>query len=195
MADVSRAGKILITAVCGVLGACYLAALYLALNPNVSDDYRRYYIERSTKLTVFQEGKVARGLHEPVARLAFNDPAAGFNGWHPPQGSDRWSTGQRWSIGHTASVDFRLPAACNPKGVVAVFASYFRLEPRRIRIYLNGTAIVTYSPLENPWNLLVDMDSSLLKRGQSNSLTFQITDAGNGDLPGLAMALEAVEIY
>jgi hypothetical protein len=194
MADVSRAGKILITAVCGVLGACYLAVNHLALNPNVSDDYRRYYIERSTKLTFFQEGKVARGLHEPVARIAFNDPAAGFNGWHPPQ-DNRWGDSHRWSIGHTASVDFHLPAACNPKGVVAVFASYRRLEPRRIRIYLNGTATVTYSPLENHWNLLVDVDSSLLKRGQSNSLTFQITDAGNGDIPGLAMALEAVEIY
>jgi hypothetical protein len=191
VASISRAGKILSTVLCGILATCYFVVFYLMLKPHVSRGYRSYYIDRSTTLTPFQQEKADRELQDPVVKVAFDDPDARFTGWNPPEDGFNW----RWNADETASVEFQLPTDANPRGILAISACYPRHEQRQIHIYLNGMAIITYHSLNTPWDLLVDIDRSLLKPGQLNTLTFKFPDARPPDYVPLAVALQAVEIY
>ncbi len=193
MARVSRRARtVLVAASCIVLAGYYSLLTYLALNPAVSDGYRRYYIERSTPLTPFEQAKVANGLGEPVVRIAYDDAHARFTGWSLPEDGFRWNEGQ------SASLDFQVPTTANLRGVLLLSVIYVRHEARSVRLRLNGVTIGSYNSRRDPWDMLVHIDPSLLKPGQVNALSFEFPDARlpeNGDPRRLAMALQAVELY
>lgn len=88
-----------------VLGALYAYVLFLARNPNVSDAYRAYYVDRTSDLPVW--------LAEDRPNLM---PATVLDQRYPPQTAEvspiGWSNpepSQMWSLGQEAALYFVMP--------------------------------------------------------------------------------------
>lgn len=80
----------------GFLAAYYLCVLFLAFNPNVSDDYRQYYITRTSDLSPMEKKRLVP-LQTNVSHTHM-EKALVLEGWDTATDSGRWNKGEKAKI-------------------------------------------------------------------------------------------------
>lgn len=80
----------------GLLALYYLAVLFLAFNPNVSDDYRQYYISRTADLSPMEKKRLVPLRPDVIYSQLEN--ALILEGWGKKTKFLRWNTGEKARI-------------------------------------------------------------------------------------------------
>lgn len=114
------------------LGLCglYGYVLHLARNPEVTDAYRAYYIDRSSDVPVWL-AEVQPGNMKPLAvgkPYAHTSPDITLVGWSNAE------SGHVWTLGHQAMLFFLLPADVQPNQSYDLVLEGF---------YLGGEQLIT----------------------------------------------------
>lgn len=171
-----------------ILVSFYIYVLYLSLNPDVSDDYYQYYIEKSTDLSPYQQRVLERG--DPVFVIT---PFAGdyveFTGWSEARG------GNRWSLDDDAFIHFRLPDDKGVNGKIVISARYFSNQV--VSVLLNGVKLESYKA-SGEMEVTIEIQPHIFEPDDNNELHFLFSNPqqpGGGDQRKIAMGLAKISIY
>ena len=80
----------------GLLALYYLTVLFLAFNPNVSDDYRQYYISRTADLSPMEKKRLVP--LRPGVTYSPREKVLIFEGWEKNANLPHWNTGDKARI-------------------------------------------------------------------------------------------------
>jgi hypothetical protein len=80
----------------GLLALYYLYVLFLAFSPNVSDDYRQYYISRTSDLSPMEKKRLIP-LQANVPHT-HHEKSLVLEGWDTATDSGRWNKGEKAKI-------------------------------------------------------------------------------------------------
>lgn len=167
------------------LGCFYVVLAYLIFNPNVSPEYRDYYIERSTSISPTQMQRlqsVEIGVpyrHDDEAHLGFK------SGW---SGSERE---YRWSSRRSATIIFMVTAK-GPVQANVINLKFHLQSSQLVKIAINGRAVFIGLLSQSTESADLKLSSGTLRIGL-NSIDFELPDAQrprNGDSRILALALK-----
>ncbi|CAL1241604.1 hypothetical protein [Candidatus Methylocalor cossyra] len=171
-----------------LLGAYYLAVLAMALNPRVSEWYRRYYLSGETDLTPTAIARLAPIT--PGAVLSFRSEILGFDGWAAPKKA-------RWSLGTQPRIVFQVAEGDGRRLSGHLRLEFNTLGTQRVQIALNGTPIhdhtytcppqgesITFCPVTAD----IRFPPSLVMPGQ-NDLGFHLPDARLVPVDGRVLAI------
>lgn len=162
---------------------------YLVLNPQVSEEYRAYYITREADLSPYQRATL-RAI-QPGVMMTHETTQVAFDGWSVAEAS------HRWSLGRSASMVFLLDSQAAAEQIGELQLHFSTLGEQRVRIYLNGKQIYAESaPESGEVELIVPILEDVLEVGE-NVLRFELPDArpaGNGDTRALAVALKSINL-
>lgn len=167
------------------LGCFYMVLAYLTFNPNVSPDYRDYYIERSTDISPTQMQRlqpVEIGVpyrHDDEVHLGFK------SGW---SGSERE---YRWSSKRNATIIFMGTAKGGVQANV-IHLNFHLQSSQLVGISINGRTVFRGLLSQSTESAEVKLKSGTLRMGL-NSIDFELPDAQrprNGDSRLLALALK-----
>ncbi|XYJ11326.1 hypothetical protein ACSUZJ_04885 [Telluria sp. B2] len=113
----------------------YLFVFYLMTHPNVSADYRDYYILKSTDLTVKERARLS--AMQLGQEYAHKDAAIGFDKWSGPEEAYRWNDGKR------ARLVFRLDSDTVAHAPTRLVLSLMPHGTQRTGWRLNGNELGT----------------------------------------------------
>lgn len=117
------------------LGLYYVYVVSLVLRPVVSDEYRAYYIDKSTNIGI----RTSRNLHldslEPGQKETHTSPRLVFDNWWNPEESHRWSK-------ENSRIVFFLSDENLPRVSGKITVEYVIPVPEAVaRISLNGEVV------------------------------------------------------
>ncbi|WP_313706118.1 hypothetical protein [Massilia sp.] len=177
--------KAIVRAAIVLLAAFYLFLVYAVANPRVSQEYRDYYILKTTDLSIAQRQGLAP--LQPGRAYGHQEAALGFDGWSAPEPSHRWSNGKR------VRLIFRLDAA--GAGAHALVLHVAPLGTQAITWRLNGRQLAVRE-LDRETELRLAFEPGLLRAGE-NILEIDLPGAhspGSGDPRLLALAFKSLRI-
>jgi hypothetical protein len=178
MKKVTRLAIVLVLAFYGIV-------LYALAHTNVSDAYRDYYILRSNNLSIAERKRI-----QPIEEgrvYTFRDQAIGFDGWYMPQET------QRWNIGKSAKIVFRLDSARSADAPRAVVMRIAPWGSQKTVWRLNGEQIEARE-IGQETQLRLPLKNSLLRDGE-NFLQLDMPDArelGKGNPKLWAIAFKSM---
>ena len=177
---------ILLKTAAALLLAFYAGVAVLALNPDVSEAYRDYYIDGNLELSMAERQKLPPvKLHKAGTHLE-ND--IGLIGWAAPETEHRWTEGRR------AKIVFRVDASL-PDGIPgAIRMNVVPLGRQRLLWQLNSGAWYELT-IDTPQDCLLALAPEHMLPGE-NVLRLALPDAhlpGNGDTRTLAIAVREIE--
>ncbi len=169
----------------GALCAFYALVCYLALTPNVSDDYRAYYISRTSQISPSQK-RTMRPVC-PGETIDYRDSRVGFDGWFAPEVDSRRSSQ------NAAVVDFLWDshACAGVSGILTIDA--ITIGRQTVLVYLNGKALYSGMIDSGP---LPQLRFSPELLAAENELRFEFPDAQpiTGDHRTYALAFRALTV-
>ena len=169
------------------LSAFYLSVLALVLKPDVSEEYRRYYITRESGLSPTQIRRLQNA--EPGDRLGFRSDKLGFDSWSNPESEFRWS------LGNSPKLHFLLDAEHKTEAIRSMGLRFQPLGQQKVQIQINGHTLFDQQiDSQGPVEVTFSLPPSLLQMG-NNVISFQLPNArqpGNGDSRTLGIALSEI---
>lgn len=167
----------------------YLYVLGVTLIPDVSEEYRDYYITRESGLSPMERKRM--GAVAPGDVLAFDDPKIGFDSW---SGAEE---GFRWSLGARPQLHFLLRDEEDAAGIDALVLQVRPMGEQRVRVFLNGEALGEHHLSSSQGVALsIPVAETLLHEGE-NILSLELPDArrpGNGDPRELGLAFISLHL-
>lgn len=173
------------------LGAFYIAVLWVAAHPNVSDAYRAYYIDRSSDEPVWL-AEMQSGMLPPVSLGELYDHTANelfLLGWSHPERE------HTWTLDNQAVIYFELPSDLEPgQGYEVVLRGFYFSGEQHIVITLDDRRIArTYSSGEE----IVLPVVKAADEPKLQAVELQLPEAsssGTGDPRVLGFALQSFEL-
>jgi hypothetical protein len=186
--------RVSLLGIVGLLALWYVLLGYWALNPRVSNEYRTYYIDRTTTLTPIQQWQKIKGLAQPLHTIPLATDDDFFAFWFSTE------AGRTWRSWPSAVVSFKLKPEDEPRGLMIIATSYAAtyLDDQQVSIELNGARVADFHTRRVPGQFWVEFDKNLLKVGDANQLRFNVADGqpSNHRQHGKpAMPLDFIEIY
>ena len=166
--------------------ATYTFLIYLVMHPKVSDDYRDFFIEKTSNISPYEKGQMA-----PIqlGELIINtDPRVGFDSFLVPGDF-------RKTLGKKSKIIVLLDSVKPPIAKGNLFLSFITFGKQKIVITLNKTTIYT-GELDGLQNLNILFSGDLLVSGK-NIIQFDLPDAhpiGNGESEILALQLKSFRL-
>jgi hypothetical protein len=141
----------LVSVLLAALCSFYFWVLYVALNPNVSENYRWYFIEK--KLRHWPGKRTLEYQLGDIVDLTARQPYLSRLGWGHPE---KWGA---WSLGKSSELYFRIPPS-TPISILSIRGRPF-LAPSKgvsrqvLKVYINGNHLASHEFLESR---VVDVD-------------------------------------
>jgi hypothetical protein len=170
-----------------ILVAFYIPLIYLIGHPNVSAEYKSYYITQSSKISPFERANMG-----PIPfgeKIEFNDRRIGFENFFDPGKSFRWSMDAQSQIIFLLDSQDKL----NKEGTLLL-----RVDPlgaQKVSLALNQKLIYE-GMLNGPTELLISYPAGSLKEGM-NTITLLTPGAktlGDGEIRKLALRFQSLVI-
>ncbi len=160
--------------------------IYKIFTPNVSDEYKLYYIDK--KLKYWTRGKSLD--YKPGDLLDFKEISLYLsrNGWSNAENSFRWTDGS------SSEIYIKIPTN-NIKGILTLHIK--TLGKQKIIVKICGIEIASKDVNSNNQIINFTFDPSLLKNNSVNIIHFDFPNAqkpGKGDQRLLAMALKSFKL-
>ncbi|MCB1664959.1 MAG: hypothetical protein KDI28_04230 [Pseudomonadales bacterium] len=178
--------RVLLGALLSVL-LFYLYVLGVTLIPDVSDEYRDYYITRQSGLSPRERERMETVF--PGETLLFDTTKIGFDSWSAAE------AGFRWSLGASPQLHFLLETGQEAAEIVALELELRPMGRQRVRVVLNDQALEDHE-LTEAETLRISVPDTLLRAGE-NTLRLELPDArrpGNGDPRELGLALVSLSL-
>ena len=165
------------------LGVFYIYVFYLARNPDVSPQYRAYYIDRSTTISPYEyENLRPYRAGNRVDHTGSHNSL--FEGWSRPEKSHRWSEGN-----HSELV-FVTEEPESFRGDLVIEAFYCGTQ--RVEVAVNNVPVGVFEGTRRKSRQRIHFDPRLLLTNSPNRIKFHFPDARvprSQDSRMLAMAL------
>lgn len=166
----------------------YTGVLYLIANPQVSAQYKDYYITNTTDLSAFEISQL-RPLRFNQT-YSFNSNSIGFDGWSNAETEFRWSAKKKVRI-----VFLLQGSDISPSSNDNLQLHLGPLGKQRIELQINDYKLGTHT-LENEMQLSIPIQSTELIDGK-NVLAITLPDAkipGNGDPRTLGIYIKSFSL-
>lgn len=173
------------------LGAFYLAVLWVAAHPNVSEAYRAYYIERSSDQPLWMAEKQT-GFLPPVSLGKTYEHTASeiyLHGWSYPENA------HIWTLDHRALIYFETPSTLEPgTDYEVVLRGFYLADQQYIVSSLDGHSTArTYSSGEEIILPFVQDSAEPKLRAIELNLP-EASSPGTADTRVLGFALQSFEL-
>jgi len=169
----------------GLLGL-YALTGYLALNPNTSESYRAYFIDR-TREVMDDDGSFLRPVN-PGQWITHDSNDVGYIGFSGVEPEFRWSSGKKVSV--------LIKAVCGPDWQDIVKIKLSSNGVQHAAFALNGSALVSETVQPDQPEIDLHFPDGTLKCGD-NRLDIALPDArapSASDSRELGLAVRAVTI-
>ena len=167
----------------------YFFVIYISFNPDVSEYYYSYYIERITDVPPHEQRNLERG--DPVVVIDYDGgDYASFSGWSVARNH------QRWSLGDDAVIHFRLPDNQELMGFLVIKARY--LAPQSVSVFINSKKVDGYEVRRSEMQVELIFNPDDILPDADNEIKFVFSDARRPEGPDqrrLAMALLEIRLY